>query len=347
MIIEPPRAVDSLDLDALAPGRVHALWCPLAEDGFGRTESVPVLVARGRRDGPLVGITAAVHGDELNGIPAIHRLFEGLDLARLRGTVVAVLVVNVAGFDRKMRHVEVGRDLNSQFPGRPDGHTAAVIAHRLLDRYVGRFQVLLDLHTASRGRVNSLYVRADMTDPATARMAYLQRPQIIVHNPPSDGTLRGQAAARGITAITVEIGDPQRFQPKFIKRTAVGLRAVLSDLGMVSRRPVALGDAPILCRRSRWVYTDRGGLLTVMPQVTDHVVAGAPIAHMTDVFGRHTATWTAPFDAVVVGRAVDPVARTGARIAHLGVLAQPDDPILVRPDVLPDFPEGDEEEEDP
>lgn len=336
MTPDPPRHVDALDLERLAPERIHALWCPMLEDGFGRPEPIPVLVARGRRGGPVVGLTAAVHGDELNGISVIHRLFEGLDLHRLRGTVVAVVVANPPGFLGKRRRVEVGMDLNSYFPGRPEGHTGKVLAYRLLEHYVGQFDVLVDLHTASRGRVNSLYVRADMSDTATARLAYLQRPEIILHNPPSDGTLRGQAAQRGMPAITVEIGDPQRFQPRFIKRVTVGLRAVLADREMVAKRPVVLGDAPLLCSRSRWTYTDRGGLLSVHPKLGDRIDAGEPLADLHDIFGQHLATYAAPYAGVVIGHANDPVARTGARIAHLGVLAGPSDPILRRRDVLGD-----------
>jgi len=336
MIPDAPRTIQRFQLDALERERFHGLWCPMLENGFGQPEPIPVLVARGRRDGPTVGLTAAVHGDEVNGIPAIHRLFRGLDLHRMRGTVMAVVVANPPGFLGKRRRVEVGMDLNSHFPGTPDGHTAKVLAHRLLEGYVRHVDVLIDLHTASRGRVNSLYVRADMTDRTTARLAYLQRPEIIVHNPPSDGTLRGQAAQHDIPAITVEIGDPQRFQPKFIKRVTVGLRAVLADLGMVAKRPVALGEAPVLCSRSAWSYTDRGGLLRVLPRLCDEVKEGEPIGELHDVFGRHLATYTAPHDAVVVGHAVDPVSRTGARIAHLGVVADPDDPVLRRRDVLGD-----------
>src|SRR5690606_27127160 len=174
------------------------------------------------------------------------------------------------------------------------------------------FDYLVDLHTASFGRVNSLYVRAEMTHPATAEMAYLQRPQIILHNPPSDGTLRGAADEFGIPAITVEIGNPHQFQPNFIKRALVGLRAALGEVGMVSRRNLAMGGPlPILCEKSRWLYTDHGGLLEVFPEVTQRVTRGEVVARLRNAFGDVLREYRAPYDGVVIGKSNNPTGVSG------------------------------------
>lgn len=329
-----PLELDDLDVQALPRGRRVAAWLPILEDGLGNMIRLPLLVARGKHPGPVVGLTAAVHGDELNGIPAIHRLFASLEVERLRGTLVAVVVANPLAFHRRTRRLEDAFDLNHLFPGKKRGHVGEVLAHRLRNRVLKQLDVLVDLHTASRGRVNCLYVRADMTHGPTARLAYLQRPQIIVHNRPSDGSFRGAAASLGLPAITVEIGDPSRFQTRYTRRATAGLRAVLADLGMVPKRPVNLGDPPIVCGRSEWIFTDRGGLLDVHVDVVDEVKAGDRLATLTDVFGTPRATFDAPYDGVVVGHAVDPVAPTGARIVHLGQPVGPDDGCLSRDDAM-------------
>ena len=328
----PARAVDALDLGSLAPGVVHALWMTLMHDGLGCPVRVPVLVGRGRRPGPTVGLTAAVHGNELNGIPVIHSLFHHLAGARVAGTVVAVLAVNVPGVHRRERQFLDAGDLNHRFPGAAQGPTATQYAHRLLDKLVRHMDVLFDLHTASIGRVNSLYIRADMTDRDIASMAYRLRPEIIVHNPPADGTLRGSAQSMGIPALTVEVGNPQRFQRDYIRRTRLGLQAALAHLGLIRRRPPAPGAPPVLCSHSSWIYTREGGLLGVTPELTEHVEAGAPIAHLRDVFGQDLRTIHAPEAGVVVGKAVDPIAQTGARVLHLGRVAKAADGLIPRDD---------------
>lgn len=325
---------DHLDLDEFPREQISRVRLELTHDGLGRPQRLPVLIARGRTKGPTFGITAAVHGNELNGIPVIHGLLDQLNLATLKGTIVAVVAVNVPGLLKRQREFTDGKDLNHLFPGRPDGSVSEVFAHRFLERVVKRLDLLVDLHTASFGRVNSLYVRADMTDPITAQMAYLQRPQIIVHNPPVDRTLRGAAQGIGIPSITVEIGNPHRFQRDYIKRSRTGLRAVLAQAGMVTMRPIGPGGPPLLCLRSAWLYTDHGGLLEVYPKVCEQVHKGDIIARLTSVYGDVVREYRAPVDGVIVGKSVDPIAETGARIAHIGVLAADDHPFRVRDDTI-------------
>lgn len=322
--IGPIQRRRELAIEEFPRAQVSRLHLELVANGLGQDILLPILVARGRREGPVFGLTAAVHGNELNGIRVIHDLVQRLDPEQLSGTLVAVVVVNVPGLHRHQRQFVEGGDLNHVFPGRLDGDVGEVYAHRVLDRIVSRFDYLVDLHTASFGRVNSLYVRADMTHPTTAAMAYLQRPQIIVHKPPSDYTLRGAAMDLGIPAITVEIGDPQKFQPSYVRSSQIGLRAVLAAAGMIPRRTLPEGPEPLLCEHSYWMYTDRGGLLEVMPEPRGRVVAEEPVAVLRNAFGDVVREYRAPEDGVVVGKSVNPVGQTGARILHLGVLARDD-----------------------
>jgi predicted deacylase len=229
------------------------------------------------------------------------------------------VAANVPALHRFQREYPDGTDINRIMPGREFGSVAQVYAHRLLHRIVARFDCLLDLHTASFGRVNSLYVRADMKNPRTAHLAYLQEPQIIVHNTASDGTLRGEAMGMGIPAITVEIGDPQRWQRRYTERAQRGVERVMHHLGLVSDEPPAREAAqPVLCDRSKWIYTDRGGLLEVFPSVTERVRAGDEVANVGNAFGDTIRRYHAPEDGVVVGHSTNPVGHTGARILHLG-----------------------------
>jgi predicted deacylase len=279
---------------------------------------IPIVIARGAHDGPVLGLTAALHGDELNGIPVIQRVVRELDRATLRGTVVGVLAANVPGVLLEQRVFNDGVDLNHIAPGKAGGTQSQVYMKRLVDRVVDQFDVLLDLHTASRGRVNSFYVRADMDHPVASRLARLQGPEIIVHNPPNDLTLRGHAASRGIPAITAELRDPGRFQAEVIEVAVQGIGNVMVDLEMVQGEVLCPIRDSILCSGSGWLYTDEGGLLEVLPEVTERVHAGQEIARVRDIWGEVAKTYVAPTDGMVIGRSVDPINQTGSRILHLG-----------------------------
>ena len=314
------KRVDSLEIESLPRGEFTRLFIELIENGLGRRVQVPVVVARGKKDGPIFGITAALHGNELNGIPVIHQILQRVNLKTLSGTIVCVIVANMPGFLAEQREFNDGIDLNHIMPGKPYGKSSHVYAYELIDRITSHFDYLVDLHTASQGRVNSLYVRANLKEEMTSKMACLLRPKIIVHNPASDYTLRGVAAEHGKPAITVEICDPQKFQKDPIKRTIQGVRRIMSHIGMVPGKQVELPAPPILCKKSYWVLTDRGGLLSVHHKVTNLVKKGEVIATQSNIFGDVIRTYEAPEDGIVIGHSVNPVCQTGSRILHLGIL---------------------------
>lgn len=320
---EQPALVSALELDTLAPGALHRLGVVLMNDSASRPIRVPALVARGAHPGPTVGITAAIHGNELNGIFTIHRLFERIDPAHLRGNVVGVTIANVPAYLADQRRYTDGQDLNHIMPGKPNGNQANLYANRLFERVIRPFDVLIDLHTASFGRVNTLYIRADMRDPKTALMARSLGAEIIVHNPGTDGTLRAAATAIGQDAITVEIGDPQVFDADKVRDSRIGLRDILEDLGMLEGDHETTSRRAVECSRSYWLFTDTGGLLEPHIQLGQQLSSGAPIASLWDPWGQRLRVYRAPEDCIVIGYSTNPAAHSGSRIAHLGIVGPP------------------------
>jgi len=306
-------------LASLPHGEISRIWVPLLSDACGQDVNLPVIVAKGAGLGPTFGLTAALHGNELNGVPLIFRLFDDIDLKQLCGTLIAVPITNPPGYLRNQRGYEDGQDLNRLFPGKEGGTGSQVFCRRLLDRIVSNFDFLLDLHTASFGRLNSLYVRADMNDPITARLALLQNPQIIAHNSGPDGSLRGAAADLGIPAVTVEIGNPQTFQRRYVKHALLGCANALSHLNMLSVPVEPPVLTPILCTRSYWTFTDVGGILQVFPELCAQVEKNQLVAEIKDLFGRVLSRIYAKEDGIVIGKNANPAASSGARILHLGI----------------------------
>lgn len=314
------NVIQRLRLAQLVPGQTSRFWLQLISDGLGNPVLVPIMVARGKRDGPAVGVTATIHGDELNGLPVIHRIFRELEVKNLRGTVIGVPVANVPSFLTGMRRFPDAYDLNRAMPGKELGQDSDAYAFRLMDRLVSQFDILIDLHTASFGRINSFYIRADMTRPETAELARLQNGEIIVHGEGEEGTLRLAAAQRGIRALTVELGDPNLFQAERIEQALVGLRNTLAHLDMVDVDIQAPETPPVECERSYWLYTSCGGILEVFPDLTDFVRQGERIGRIRNVFGDVIQDLIAPQAGVVVGKSTQPVNRTGGRILHLGIV---------------------------
>ena len=313
--------VQELDLSQYASGKLHKVWLDIITDPFGLPMSIPILIGKGSEDGPVLGLTAAVHGNELNGIPVIQRLFNEIKDKKVKGTVIGVPVVNVPSFMRKQRRFIDGTDLNHIMPGNKGGNASGVYVHRFVQKVLSKFNYLIDLHTASFGRVNSYYIRADLKDEVASELARLQHAQIIVDNPPSDGTLRGEADSMGIPAITLEVGNPNTFQRGLIRSGITGLYNAMIYLNMLEDSIEEPDEESVICRSSNWIYTESGGLLTVFPQLAAMVQKDEKIATQYDIFGDKITDYFAPETGIVIGKSTSPVNQTGGRILHLGIPA--------------------------
>jgi predicted deacylase len=314
-----------LDLERFPRGQRVDLRAPLYEDGLGNPLYCPLVVARGSKPGPVVGLCAAVHGDELNGIKIIHSILKTIDMATLHGTLLCAPIVNIPAFQAEQRRFpEDNRDLNSMFPGKANGLPSEQYARSFLTVFLGSIEYLVDIHTASAGRINSMYVRADLHSPEAREMAMLMNPEIILHGRSGDGTLRSAARKRGIHAITVEAGNPSEFQGSKVERGEIGILNMLKSLGMWHGSVPALEHrTPVVCSKSIWIRTKAGGLLDCGFKLTNQVHKGQALATLSDPYGHVTGTYRAPGDGVVIGMSRRPVAVPGTRFCHLGTIGEP------------------------
>jgi len=301
--------------------RTHHL-VPLHEDGLGTATDVPFILVRGAHPGPVLGISAAVHGDELNGIRIIHEVVDTLDLATLRGSLVCAPIANVPAFRQGTRRFRDGSDLNHAFPGKKTGRMAEQYALAFSRAFLPGLAGLIDVHTASGGRVNSFYARADLLDPTVRPVADAVNPDILLHVRGGDGTLRNAARRRGIPAVTVEAGNPRAFQRTMVDDGVRGVRNVMRVLGLMDGDQ-EIDNQTIVCAKSSWLYTTRGGLLDLRVRLAQRVEADAVLAVLRDPFGNVVDTLLAPHDGVIIGMARDPVAVPGTRYVHLGRIGDP------------------------
>ncbi len=310
--------IDQINLKLMKEHSSHQYKLNIVKNALGDFWQIPVLVHKGS-SGPVFGITAALHGNELNGISVIHQLFKKIDPKKLKGTVILIPVLNTPGFLQGMREFpEDHNDLNRIMPGNVRGSTSEVYAYNIMEKIIKKCDFLVDLHTASFGRINSLYIRADLSDKNVLKMAEVLDPQIIVNKKAERGTLRGEATEIGIPTVTLEIGDPHILQKKMIKPSTFGIYNLLNELGMIEGDQEENNHKPISCKKSYWLYSDNGGILKVTPSLTDKVKAGTLIATIADIFGNVLEDIICPEDSYVIAKAVNPVCQVGSRVIHLG-----------------------------
>ena len=306
---------------AVRAGSRREIGLPITRLVTGSDVSLPVMVVHGRQHGPVVWIDAAIHGDELVGVEVVRRVLGELSPKSLRGTLLAVPIVNVHGFINGDRYLPDRRDLNRSFPGSPRGSLAARIAHLMMTEIVTKCEVGIDLHTGADHRTNLPHVRADLDDPRTAELAGVFGAPLVYHARLRDGSLRQAAADVGAKMLVYEAGEAGRFDGWAIEAGVHGVLRVIAHLGMTDDPGVPAPPAPPLeCRSSRWVRAGRAGILRMECELGDRVIEGGRLGVVSDSFGRSLRVVRAPSAGVVIGRSTSPLVNQGDAVVHVGTV---------------------------
>lgn len=293
--------------------------------------SLPVEVVNGSIPGPRLWLTAAVHGDELNGVEIIRRVLGQIDPHELVGTLVAVPIVNVFGFLQQLRYLPDRRDLNRSFPGSRTGSLASRIAHLIMSEVVSSCTHGIDLHTGSHHRTNLPQIRADLDDAATRELAFAFGAPVLIHARTPDGSLRGAAAKIGKPVLLFEGGEALRFDESAIVAGVAGVLRSMAALGMIAARSADRLPPPITISRTRWLRARRGGILRMVSTLGARVAKGQVLAEIGDAFGRDAVNVKAPCAGVVIGLNKNPLVNQGDAVVHLGLFPSKDGEALSRP----------------
>nr|MBV6629775.1 succinylglutamate desuccinylase/aspartoacylase family protein [Oceanococcus sp. HetDA_MAG_MS8] len=319
----PLPAMELLGQTVQAGLRARLSW----RTGFGyglNEEPVPVLVSHGGQAGPVLCLTAAVHGDELNGIEIVRRIMTLAQPNDLRGTVIGVPVVNVHGFHRRSRYLPDRRDLNRHFPGSATGSFASRVAHDFFTRVIRHCSILVDVHTGSFYRSNLPQLRADLRDEAILDLTQYFGAMTVLHSRPAEGTLRRAAQDASIPAVTMEVGEPNRLQAEDVALAVRGLKTLLAGLEMIGSRPIWDRAQPVYYE-SEWVRADRGGILFSTVELGQKVRAGEVLGTVTDPLSNVYVEIASPIDGRVLGKALNQFVMPGFAAFRIGVeTAEPD-----------------------
>lgn len=280
--------------------------------------TLTVHVIHGRRPGPRLFVCAAVHGDELNGVEIIRRLIRLSRISRLRGTLVAVPIVNIYGFISNTRYLPDRRDLNRSFPGSSQGSLASQLANVFMKEVVGCCDYGIDLHTGAIHRTNFPQVRADLSNPELKKMAKAFSVPIILHAPFRDGSLRKSAMDINVPTLVYEAGEALRLDEVSIRSGVNGVLRVMQSLGMLGSkllRPSRIRS--ILASSSYWVRAPEGGILRASITSGTSIEPGRILGKIADPYGKDEIEIVAKETGVLIGRSNLPVVNQGDALFHI------------------------------
>ena len=290
------------------------------ETYHGDAIEIPVTVVNGDRDGPCMFLSAAVHGDELNGIKIIQEVADRYEPEDLHGALVCLHVLNVPGFLAQQRYIPIyEEDLNRSFPGNARSTLGKRLANTIYEEFISKCNLGLDFHTSTRNRTTMYHVRADMQDPAVERLARAFGTSVILDGEGSDGTLRKVACGDGIPTVTVEMGRAHRFQTAHLDRALHCVASVLAEHEVLPDQPVSWpGWTRVVARdgEKTWLRADTGGLVEMRWGPHPLVENGEPLFTISDHFKNDVETVRAPSTGLVVGVLENAVAYPGHPLCH-------------------------------
>ena len=302
------------------PGESATFRYRVSETYLGDPLRIPVSIHNGPAPGPTMVLTAAAHGDELNGIEVVREVALDWDLEALHGTLVMLPVLNVPGFLAQQRYLPIyDRDLNRSFPGDPEGTGAKRMADTIFRNFVEPADLGIDFHTSTRGRSNMLHVRGDMDDPDVKRLACAFGTEVVIDSTGASSSLRRAATEAGTTTITVEMGEAHRFQRPLIDRALAGVESVFAEYGLVTGESVTWPGwrTVISSEEKTWLRAPSGGLVEMHVDRGDIVREGETIATITNPFKTERNTVEAPWDGLLVGALENPVVYPGNPLCHV------------------------------
>ncbi len=319
--------VSQLAVADLAPGQHHRVYFQGVQMGSGQHWYVPVMVAKGARPGPCVGLVAGVHGDEMSSISAVQRIMAQLNPAEMAGTVLAAIGVSRPAVEYTQSWWPTAQgggtsyDPNRLWPGDENGDTApsrhaGLLWNRL---FQPNLDVAMDYHTVTTGSDFALFLYADLRQPAVRQMAELFPVDQVMDDPGLAGTLETALVTANIPALTVEIGSPRCFDPDKIALAVEGSLNVLKQQGIIpgplGRTAAEVGT--IFGNGLASIRSTQGGFLELLVDLRDPVEVGQRVALQRNAFGDVVADYHSPVAGVVAIVARDALCEPGSRVMQI------------------------------
>jgi predicted deacylase len=310
-----PICIGAVDVP---PGSRAIIDLPVADLYTHTQMTMPVHVVNGKYEGPTVFITAALHGDELNGVEIIKRLLRRSGLTRMHGTILAIPIVNIFGFINQSRYLPDRRDLNRSFPGREQGSIAARLAHIVSTEIVDNADYGIDLHTGAVDRTNLPQIRANLRTPGVAELADAFGSPVVIDASLREGSLRAYAANKGVPVLVYEAGEALRFDELSIRAGVRGVLRVLRKLGMLaeSKRPDQPVQ-PVRANTTSWVRAPTSGIFRSSCRLGSRVKQNQVLGKVSDPFGEIEVEIPASVSGLVIGRSTSPLTHEGDALFHI------------------------------
>ncbi len=302
----------------ILPGEFKVIDMKIARLPSHTVIDTPIYISRGFEEGPVLALTAGMHGDEINGMEIVRRVLDsGLHQPK-RGVTVCMPIVNIYGFLNYSRDVPDGKDINRSFPGNKNGSLASRVAYNLMREVIPFIDYGIDFHTGGAMRSNYPQVRAVLKNQRNLELAKAFNAPFTIDAPFRPNSLRKIASKRGKNIIVYEGGESLRFDQHAIEEGIAGTQRMMKYLNMIDNAPEAKSDSRIIWSSS-WIRAKYAGLFQSNVSTGDLVQKGQCVGTITDPFGEFKEQIFANDMGYVIGLNNIPVMNAGDALMHIGM----------------------------
>ncbi len=276
-------------------------------------------VYRGKESGPSLLLQGGVHGDEINGVETIRRMIEAGTFEQIvKGTIIAIPLLNVFGFINFSREVPDGKDVNRSFPGSSKGSLAARVANTLTRKIMPHIDYAIDLHTGGASRYNYPQVRFSKGVSESFELAKVFGSRFLIEKATISHSFRKICKDRKIPVIVYEAGESIRINNFAISSAIVGIRRILNHFEMVDFNTDTSKEDSIFIKKTIWVRASFSGLFLWTKSSGQAVLKGETIGYLKDPFGNKSVKVTANKDGHIIGHNNASVVNQGDALFHIG-----------------------------
>lgn len=274
-------------------------------------------VYRSTNEGPTVLLIGGIHGDEINGVEIVRRMITDDHLSNIiRGTIIAIPLLNVYGFINSRRGVPDGKDVNRSFPGSRRGSLASQVAACLTLDILPHVDIALDYHTGGNARHNHPQVRYTATDGDAARLGEIFAPPFLIARGIIDRSFRQAAVNMGISVLVYEGGESERLNGYCIEKGINGSLRVMRHLGMIESAPDPTHQS-IEVERTTWVRAEAAGMFLWRRQSGARIQRGEVIGTINSPQGNHVIRVKSPKKGYIIGHNNASVVHEGDALFHI------------------------------
>lgn len=310
-----PIAINGHDIQ---PGEYKQIILDIARLPSRTEIDTIVEVFRSKKDGPVLLLMAGLHGDELNGVETIRRLINDKLINPLRGTVIAIPILNVFGFINFSRDVPDGKDVNRSFPGHEHGSLASRVAFHFMRDIFPHIDYGVDFHTGGASRSNFPQLRCVLSNKKNEELARAFAPPFILHSKLRDRSLRKSAELAGKSIIVFEAGESLRFDELAINEGMNGVLRLMYHLKMTDTHKPAISETITLVN-STWVRARHAGLFRYFIPNGSKVEKNQVIASISGPYGEFDKKIKSPKTGYVIGVNNMPIVNQGDALFHIGL----------------------------